>query len=218
MAWDNIPDWSGQFANSILQTVKEKDPHTFFHCARVGRGSRQFAKALGLNAFEQAVMEYAGLFHDVGKVGVPDSILLKPGRLDVAEIEVMKSHPLKSAAIIEPMAQQVAFFKELLPGIYAHHERIDGTGYPFNLAADQIPLSGRLIAIVDSYDAMSNVRPYRKALAKDKILKELKDFSGRQFDEQLVKVFLELLPFIEKQDPNKHDKDEMVVASMLKAA
>ncbi len=217
MAWDDIPDWATHFASAILQTVKEKDPHTFLHCCRVGRNSRQLAKALGLNLFEQAVMEYSGLFHDVGKVGVPDSILLKPGRLEPAEVEVMKLHPLKSAAIIEPMSH-VNFFKELLPGIYAHHERIDGTGYPFNLTGDMIPLSGRVIAIVDSYDAMTNVRPYRNPLSKDKVLKELRDFSGRQFDEHLVKVFLELLPFIEKQDPAKHDKDEMIVATILKSA
>ena len=165
--WDDIPDWTSRFANSVLQTVKEKDLHTFLHCCRVGHGARQLAKALGLNLFEQAVMEYSGLFHDVGKVGIPDNILLKPGRLEPAEIEIMKLHPLKSGAIIEPMAHEV-FIKELLPGIYAHHERIDGTGYPYNLAGDKIPLSGRLIAVVDSYDAMTNVRPYRNPFLKRK--------------------------------------------------
>ncbi|MGE0762078.1 MAG: HD-GYP domain-containing protein [Bdellovibrionales bacterium] len=217
MAWDDIPEWATQIANSILLTVKEKDPHTFYHCCRVGRGARQLAKAAGLNEFEQAVLEYSGLFHDVGKVGIPDNILLKPGRLDREEIEVMKAHPIKSAAIIDPLTHN-PFFRFMLPGVRYHHEKIDGTGYPFGLVGDRIPLSARLVAVVDTYDAMTNVRPYRKPLPKDKVIQELKDFSGRQFDAQLVKVFLELLPHIERQDPDKTSQEEMVVASILKAA
>lgn len=215
--WDNIPEWATQVANSILLAVKEKDPHTFLHCCRVGRASRQLAKAMGLNEFEQAVLEYSGLFHDVGKVGIPDNILLKPGRLEATEIEIMKDHPLKSAAIIDPLTNN-AFFRFMLPGIRYHHEKIDGTGYPFGLVADRIPLSARVVAVVDTYDAMTNVRPYRKPLAKDKVIHELKDFSGRQFDAQIVKTFLELLPHLEKADPAKTSQEEMVVAKILKVA
>lgn len=217
MAWDDIPDWASQVANSILLTLKEKDPHTFYHCCRVGRGARQLAKAAGLNEFEQAVLEYSGLFHDVGKVGIPDNILLKPGRLDREEIEVMKAHPIKSAAIIDPLTHN-AFFRFMLPGIRYHHEKTDGTGYPFGLVGERIPLSARVVAVVDTYDAMTNVRPYRKPLPKDKVIQELKDFSGRQFDAQLVKVFLELLPHLEKADPEKTSAEESVVAQLLKVA
>lgn len=217
MAWDDIPEWATQVASSILQTVKEKDPHTFYHCCRVGRASRQLAKAAGLNEFEQAVLEYSGLFHDVGKVGIPDNILLKPGRLEQTEIDQMKSHPVKSAAIIDPLTFN-AFFRFLLPGIRYHHEKIDGTGYPFGLVGERIPLPARLVAVVDTFDAMTNVRPYRKPLPRDKVINELKLFSGTQFDANLVKVFLEYLPFLEKLDQNKVDQEEMVVAKIIKAA
>jgi HD-GYP domain-containing protein (c-di-GMP phosphodiesterase class II) len=217
VAWDDIPEWALKTANCILQTVKEKDPHTFFHCCRVGRGSRQLARAMGLNEFEQSVLEFSGLFHDIGKVGIPDNILLKPGRLDPAEIDIMKAHPVKSAAIIAPLSDN-AFFRFLMPGVRYHHERIDGTGYPFGLAGERIPLPAKVIAVIDSYDAMSNVRPYRKPLSHDKVIKELKDFSGRQFDANLVKIFLEILPSIVKQKPDQLENDELVIARILKAA
>jgi HD-GYP domain-containing protein (c-di-GMP phosphodiesterase class II) len=217
VAWDDIPDWAERVANSLLQTVREKDPHTFLHCCRVGRGSRQLGKAMGLNDYEQSMLEFSGLFHDIGKVGIPDSILLKPGRLDAGEIDLMKAHPIKSAAIIEPLADN-AFMRFLLPGIRYHHERIDGTGYPFGLAGDRIPLPAKVIAVVDSFDAMTNVRPYRKPLSRDKVLKELYDFSGRQFDTHLVKIFLEILPHMEKQKPDRLDQDEIVIHKILKAA
>lgn len=217
VAWDDIPDWAMPVANSILQTVKEKDPHTFLHCCRVGRNARQLAKALGLNEFEQAVLEFSGLFHDIGKVGVPDSILLKPGRLEKDEIEIMKAHPIKSATIIEPLSNN-PFFRFLLPGIRYHHEKIDGTGYPFGLVGERIPLPARVVAVVDTFDAMTNVRPYRKPLPKDKVLQELKDFSGTQFDIHMVKVFLQLLPHLERQDPLRRDQEEIAIARILRAA
>lgn len=217
MAWDNIPDWALQVASSILVTVKEKDPHTFFHCCRVGRGSRQLAKAMGLNEFEQAVLEFSGLFHDIGKVGIPDNILLKPGRLDRDEIEVMKAHPLKSAAILEPLSDN-AFFRFLMPGVRYHHEKVDGTGYPFKLSGERIPLPARVVAVVDTFDAMTNVRSYRKGLPRDKILQELKDFANRQFDAQVVKIFLESLPHFENTAPGEIEKEEQVIARLLKVA
>lgn len=217
MAWDDIPDWAESVAASILQTVKDKDPHTFYHCCRVGRYSRQLAKAAGLNQFEQAVLEYSGLFHDVGKVGIPDDVLLKPGRLDETEIEVMKSHPVISSKMIEHLSHN-AFFRFMMPGVRYHHEKTDGTGYPFGLIGERIPLPARIIAVVDTYDAMTNVRPYRKPLSKDKVIQELKDFSGRQFDAQLVNVFLDLMPHIEKENPEKAGEEDVIVARIIKTA
>jgi HD-GYP domain-containing protein (c-di-GMP phosphodiesterase class II) len=215
--WDDIPDWALPAASSILQTVKVKDVYTFLHCCRVGRSARQLAKALGLNEFEQAVIEYSGLFHDVGKVGIPDEILLKPGRLEPAEIEVMKSHPMKSAQIIDPLTHNT-FFRFMLPGVRYHHEKLDGTGYPFGLSDDKIPLNAKVIAVVDAFDAMTNVRSYRKALSHEKVIKELKDFSGTQFDGALVKTFLEILPYILETDQSKTAKEELVVGRILAAA
>jgi putative nucleotidyltransferase with HDIG domain len=214
VAWDDIPDWSLETARGLLDLVKQVDDFTFYHCCRVGRGSRKLAKAIGLNEFEQGVLEYAGLFHDIGKAKIPREILIKPGRLDRNEIEVIKSHPLLSVEMIQHL-NHVPFFRFMLPGIRYHHEKIEGTGYPNGLKGDDIPLFARVIAVVDSYDAMTNVRPYRNQLAQEKAIQELKDFSGTQFDPQLVKTFLEILPEISE---GQETKEEVVVARIIKAA
>ncbi len=217
MAWDDIPDWSVQVAEELLAQVKEKDAFTFFHCCRVGRRSRKLAKAIGLNEFEQSVIEFAGLFHDIGKAKIPLEILTKPGRLNASEIEVMKSHPELSADMIKHLSH-VPFFRFMLPGVRYHHEKIEGSGYPNGLAGDAIPLFARIIAVVDSFDAMTHARPYRNALPEEKAIKELKDFSGRQFDAKLVNYFLELMPHLKREDEkNQHDK-EVVIAHLIKKA
>jgi len=216
LAWDDIPDWSLETARQLLDEVKQKDPFTFHHCCRVGRGSRALAKAIGLNEFEQAILEYSGLFHDIGKAQIPTEILIKPGRLDRAEIEVMKSHPDLSAQMIQHL-DHVPFFRFLLPGIKYHHEKVDGGGYPNDMRGDDIPLFARLIAVVDSYDAMTNARPYRNPLPEEKAIAEIKAFSGTQFDPKLAKYFLDLLPHLKKQE-EKQQKEELVVAQLLKAA
>lgn len=215
VAWDDIPDWSLNVARELLETVKTKDPFTFYHCCRVGRASRHLARAIGLNPFEQAVVEYAGLFHDIGKAHIPLDILTKPGRLDQHEIEVMKSHAEFSVQMIQHL-QHVPFFKFLIPGIRFHHERIDGTGYPHGVKGDNIPLFARLICVVDAFDAMTNNRPYRRSFSEEKAIKELLDFSGRQFDGELVNSYLKLMPYVKE---GKEDiSDEVVVARILAAA
>ncbi len=217
MAWDDIPDWSLEVAEQLLAEVKEKDPFTFFHCCRVGRRSRKLAKALGLNEFEQSVIEYAGLFHDIGKAKIPTEILTKPGRLDSKEIEIIKSHPELSAEMIKHLAH-VPFFRFMLPGVRYHHEKIEGTGYPNALKGDSIPLFARIIAVVDSFDAMTHARPYRNPLPEEKAIKELKDFSGRQFDAKLVNYFLELIPHLKKEDEKNAHEEEVVVGHLIKKA
>jgi len=217
VAWDDIPDWSLTTAEELLAEVKVKDAFTFFHCCRVGRRSRKLAKAIGLNEFEQSVIEYAGLFHDIGKAKIPTEILVKPGRLDKSEIEVMKSHPQLSAEMIKHLAH-VPFFRFMMPGVRYHHEKIEGTGYPNALSGDAIPLFARVIAVVDSFDAMTHARPYRNPLPEEKAVKELKDFSGRQFDAKLVNYFLELMPHLKKEDEKDAHSDEVVVAHLIKKA
>jgi HD-GYP domain-containing protein (c-di-GMP phosphodiesterase class II) len=216
LAWNDIPDFSLEVAQEILQKVKDKDPFTFFHCCRVGRNSRKLAKALGLNEFEQAILEFSGLFHDIGKLKIPNEILCKPGRLDKQEIEVMKAHPQMSAEMIQHL-DHVPFFRFLLPGIKYHHEKIDGSGYPNAMAGEAIPLFARLIAVVDSFDAMTNVRPYRNALPEEKAINEIKQFSGTQFDTHIAKAFLEFLPEIKKEE-GKGEKEEIVISRLIKAA
>ena len=188
-----IPDWAHSVANALLQALKERDPYTYGHCRRVARNARFLGAAAGLNKSELKVLEFSSLFHDLGKMGIPDKILLKPGRLSAEEETLMRQHPVKSAEIVTPLAQ-VPFFKATLPGILHHHERIDGAGYPYGVSGDNIPLNARILLIADTFDAMTTTRPYRKGLAFEVAYKELKNFAGRQFDSQLVKIFLEAHP------------------------
>lgn len=214
MAWDDIPDFSLDVAKQLLEQVKAKDEFTFDHCCRVGRGSRKLAKAIGLNEYEQAIVEYAGLFHDIGKVQIPLDILVKPGRLDKREIEIIKSHPALSAQMIKDF-ENVPFFRFMLPGIKYHHEKFEGEGYPTGMQGENIPLFARLIAVVDAYDAMTNMRPYRNPLPEEKALQEIKDYKGSQFDPRLADAFLKLLPEYKK---DSGVKEEVVVARLIKKA
>jgi len=190
MAWDEIPGWAHDVAMALLHALKERDPYTYGHCRRVAKLAGLLAQSAGLTPNEQRVVEYASLFHDLGKMGIPDRILFKPARLNEEEEEIMRTHPVKSAEIISPLAT-VAFFKSVVPGIKHHHERFDGMGYPYGISHQNIPLHARIILVVDTYDAMTTSRPYRKGLPTDIAYKELKLFAGRQFDPDMVKVFLD---------------------------
>ena len=117
------------------------------------------------------------MFHDLGKMGIPDSILLKPGRLTPEEEEIMRAHPVKSAEIVSPLTQ-VPFFKGVIPGIKHHHERFDGKGYPDGVLGENIPLIARIILIADTFDAMTTTRPYRNGMDHQFAYKELKLFAG----------------------------------------
>jgi len=156
----------------------------------VGAMSKDFAKAIGLNEYEQKLSEFSGMFHDIGKMGIDQDIIYKPGKLDMREYEIMKIHPVLSEQIVSPLAT-VDFMRQILPAIRGHHERVDGNGYPDNLVGEAIPLSARIILIVDTYDAMSHTRSYRKGLPDDVIYAELKRCAGTQFDSHLVQNFLQ---------------------------
>ena len=188
-----IPEWAFAIAKSMMMALKERDPYTYGHCRRVAHNARMLARAAGLSDWEQRVVEFSSLFHDLGKVGIPDAILLKPGRLTREEMDIMMAHPVKSAEIIAPLSG-VRFFGDMIPGIRHHHERVDGKGYPDGVVGEGIPLTARVILIADTYDAMTTTRPYRKGLTADVAYKELKLFSGRQFDPQLVRIFLQAHP------------------------
>lgn len=190
---EEIPEWASFVAKSLLQALRERDPYTYGHCRRVARHARLLAQATGLNEHQQRVVEFASMFHDLGKMGIPDEILLKPGRLTPEEEAVMKLHPEKSVEIISPLGN-VPFFNAMMPGILHHHERIDGLGYPHNIKGETIPLIARIILIADTFDAMTTTRPYRKGMPVERAYAELKQFSGRQFDEKLVQIFLKSHP------------------------
>lgn len=192
--WGNIPDWGYDAVKSLLQALKANEPSTFDHCLRVGEYCRRLARDMGLNEYEQKVAEFSGMLHDIGKIGVDKSILLKPGRLDPEEFDIMRNHSIMSETIIKPFAHH-SFFAQILPAVRGHHERMDGEGYPDKIMGDEIPLISRIILTVDTYDAMGENRAYRKGLPEDIIFAELKRCSGSQFDPQIVKVFLESQPF-----------------------
>lgn len=188
-SWGNMPPWAYEAAQSLMQALKVVDPATYAHCCRVGEMSRKLARDAGLNEYQQKLAEFAGLFHDIGKMGISQDIIAKPGRLDPAEAAIMRSHPVMSEQIVQPLARH-EFFKEILPGIRGHHERVDGTGYPDKKLGDEINLLARIILVVDTYDAMSQTRAYRKGLPDEVVYAELHRCSGTQFDPQLVKIFL----------------------------
>jgi HD-GYP domain-containing protein (c-di-GMP phosphodiesterase class II) len=190
MAWNDIPDWAEKVMLTLLAALKERDPYTYGHCRRVARNARLLARAAGLNEYEQRVIEYSSIFHDLGKIAIPDSVLLKPGRLSAEEQAIIRIHPIKSAEILQPLSL-VPFFRDVMPGVRHHHERLDGKGYPDRIAGDDIPVSARVILIADTFDAMTTTRPYRRGLPNDIAYRELRQFAGRQFDEQLVKTFCE---------------------------
>jgi HD-GYP domain-containing protein (c-di-GMP phosphodiesterase class II) len=193
MAGNEIPNWAMDVSTTLLQALKERDPYTYGHCRRVARNARLLAQAAGLDEYQQRIIEFSSLFHDLGKIGIPDSILLKPGRLTESEEAIMRAHPIKSVEILKPL-ERVPFFRSTLPGVRHHHERIDGAGYPDGIQGENIPLTARILLIADTFDAMTTTRPYRKGLDFDFAYKELKQFSGRQFDPQLVQVFLKAHP------------------------
>lgn len=215
MSSDQLPIWAPDAASALLQTVLKKDPFTFYHCCRVGQAARRLGRAMNMPELELAIMEYTGLFHDIGKVGLPDHVLLKPGRLSEEEHNLMKSHAEMSVQIVRPLTKH-AFFRFLIPGIRYHHERFDGKGYPVGLVGEKIPLMARAVAVVDAVDAMMNTRPYRQALSFDYAKKELLDYSGTQFDPNLVQLYLKAVN--DGYFDNDKRTDEVVVPQILRVA
>lgn len=191
--WGDVPAWAYEAAQALMQSLKIVDPVTYAHCCRVGEMSRKLARDAGLNEYQQKLAEFAGLFHDIGKMGVSQDIIAKPGKLDPRELSIMKSHPVMSEDIVKPLAKH-DFFAQILPGIRGHHERVDGTGYPDKILGDNIDILARVILVVDTYDAMSQTRAYRKGLPDHVVYEELKRCSGTQFDSQLVNIFLQAHP------------------------
>lgn len=190
LVWGDIPSWAYSAVGSILESLKKVDPETFHHCLRVGEYSRLLAKAAGLTEYQQKVAEFSGILHDVGKMGISTSITHKPGKLDAHEYETMKAHPEYSEEIIMPLGIH-EFFRQVLPAVRGHHERVDGKGYPDQLHGEGIPVLSRVILIVDTLDAMGEDRAYRKGLPLEAIYKEIEKYSGTQFDQSLAKIFLE---------------------------
>jgi len=172
-------------AQALAETIEKRDPYTGGHTKRVMNYSLAIGRMMGLNRGELENLKLSAILHDVGKIGVRDSVLLKEGRLDQAELEAMNMHPKYGYDILS----HVKRLKEVIPGMRSHHEKYDGTGYPDGLKGDKIPITARVIAVADAFDAMTTNRPYRKALSADAAFDELKKHSGKQFDPLAIEAF-----------------------------
>jgi putative nucleotidyltransferase with HDIG domain len=166
----------------LAAAIDEKDPYTRGHSGRVAKYSTLIGRELGLSDEDLDRLRIAALLHDVGKIGVDDRVLKKPGALTAEEFELMKQHTVKGANIMRPVSQ----LKEMLPGIELHHEHMDGRGYPYGLTAPQIPLMARVIAVADTLDAMTTNRPYQTAMDLEPALARIKTLTGAKFDAVIV--------------------------------
>ncbi|MFK7895879.1 MAG: HD domain-containing phosphohydrolase [Myxococcota bacterium] len=180
-----------QTIRALAEAIDAKDAYTRGHSERVAVYSSRIGRQMGLRKELIERTYFAGLLHDVGKIGIPDAIITKPDRLNHEEYEEIKRHPEIGAKILEP----VEFLASVVPCVRHHHEWYDGctSGYPDRLAGDQIPLPSRVIVVADTVEAMTSDRPYRKALPIDKVVSELHKYSGTQFDPVVVDAFLKLL-------------------------
>jgi HD-GYP domain-containing protein (c-di-GMP phosphodiesterase class II) len=169
----------------LAAAIDAKDPYTRGHSERVARYSIAIGKNLTLSDKEMRNLRISALLHDVGKIGIDDRILRKPGALNDDEFEVMKQHPAKGAAIMSGVAQLI----DIIPGMKYHHEKWSGGGYPDGLQGEQIPMQARIVSIADTFDAMTTNRPYQKAMELAYVVEKIKSFAGTRFDPRVVEAF-----------------------------
>ena len=172
---------------ALAAAIDGKDPYTRGHSERVARFSIAIGERLGLPDDEIERLRISALLHDVGKIGIDDGVLKKPAPLTEEEYEIMKKHPQKGFKIMS----QIPAMKEFLPGMYMHHEMINGQGYPQGLKGDEIPMQARIVSVADTFDAMTTDRPYQKAMALEAALARIKDFVGTRYDERVVAALAE---------------------------
>ncbi|MGQ9574694.1 MAG: HD-GYP domain-containing protein [Thermoguttaceae bacterium] len=182
-----------KLVRTMVSAIDAKDPYTCGHSERVALVSRCLARHLGMSQTECERVYLAGLLHDLGKLGVPDAVLRKPGRLTDEEFGLVRPHPEKGWGILRDLEE----LSDLFPGVLHHHERYDGTGYPAGLAGDQIPLSARILAVADAYDAMISDRPYRAGMPPETVQRVLREGAGSQWDPEVIETFFRALPEIE---------------------
>ena len=180
---------------TLRYTVEAKDPYTKGHSDRVAEFSVLIGEKIGLSEEELKTLRIGGLFHDIGKIGIPDSILLKQSKLTDDEYSEIKHHPQIGTHILS----NATIFADIIPVVKYHHERFDCRGYPENLAGENIPLLARITAIADSFDAMSSRRTYRNSLDMETIIDQIVQNKGTQFDPKLADIFLDII----KNDFNK---------------
>jgi len=177
-----LRDGEEEAIHALAAAVEARDPYTQAHTKRVAESARRIGRAMNLCAEDQDALYRGGMVHDVGKIGVPDEILLKPGALDQQERVKMNLHPLIGESIVARLRSGL----ELRAMVRNHHERYDGTGYPDRLARDEIPLLARILSVCDAYDALVNDRPYRERVSAAEAVRILLEGAGRQWDPEVV--------------------------------
>ena len=187
--YDKLEQAYMETIQTLRQTVEAKDVYTRGHSDRVSAFSVLIGEKLGLSEADIRILRIGGLFHDIGKIGVPDAILLKDAKLTDDEYSQIKNHPSIGAHILS----NATIFADMIPIVKHHHERYDGNGYPGKLKGEEIPYLARIAAVADTFDAMTSVRPYRTALPLDVVKSEFARCAGTQFDPEIAKVFLDIL-------------------------
>ena len=174
---------------TLADSIDAKDTYTSGHSKRVALYAREIAKRAGYTPKEQEDIYFMGLLHDVGKIGVPDAVINKPGRLNDEEFEIIKSHPSRGAQILSRITEM----PELSVGSRWHHERYDGKGYPDGIQETKIPEEARIIAVADAYDAMTSNRSYREVMPQEKVRAEIEKGKGTQFDPVFADIMLSMI-------------------------
>ncbi len=185
-SYDKLKAANRQALFGLAEAIEAKDPYTKGHCGRVAAYSLVLARAAGYPADGLEALEFGAFLHDIGKIGIRDSVLLKPGPLDEAEWAHMREHPLKGFDI----ASKIVMLHPIMSAVRNHHERWDGSGYPDKMKDTEIPLAARIVAIADAYDAMSTDRPYKQALSLDECEAILRKTAGKMYDPELIEVFV----------------------------
>jgi len=185
VSYEKLKSANRQALFGLAEAIEAKDPYTKGHCGRVAGFSLVLAKEVGYSDDDLETLEFGAFLHDIGKIGVRDSVLLKPGPLDEDEWLHMRSHPMKGYEI----ATKIEMLRPTMPAVRNHHERWDGKGYPDGMKGEEIPLVARIVAIADAYDAMSTDRPYKRALPLEDCEALLRKNAGKMFDPDLVELF-----------------------------
>lgn len=197
---ERLKQTSFEAVRALVNAIDQKDSYTYGHSERVGFLARMTGKHLGLTAEEQQQLEWAGLLHDVGKIGIPESVLNKPGPLTPEEFELIREHPRRSYEVLKP----VAMLEPVLDGVLYHHENPDGTGYPAGLQGDEIPIIAKIVHVVDVFDALTSSRSYRTAFDVEHAISILRNDAGTKLDARIVHAFLEAWKLMPQAHPDAY--------------
>jgi HD-GYP domain-containing protein (c-di-GMP phosphodiesterase class II) len=195
---EQLAQFSISLIASLAQSIEVRDSYTSGHCHRVSNMSVQIGERMGLVQNELLSLKWSATLHDIGKIGIPEDVLTKEGKLTPEEYDVIKQHPELGRRILNDIPHADA----ILGGVMHHHERLDGKGYPYGLSGDQIGLQARVIAVCDVWDAITSKRSYRDAMGENEALKIMEDGRGTQFDPFVLDLFLEIIAEDRKKDQN----------------